>query len=91
MQFRPPFEEIQSKYYRELKKFMCIPYNFKGVHEVIPENCIFPIMVERNADRFAAVYSIANELFKRLEAVQDEFKVRKKLLIFLIIQLEILN
>ena len=28
--FRPPLEEIKARYYRELKRFMCIPNNFKG-------------------------------------------------------------
>uniref|UniRef100_A0A5K4FDN9 Cytoplasmic dynein 2 heavy chain 1 n=1 Tax=Schistosoma mansoni TaxID=6183 RepID=A0A5K4FDN9_SCHMA len=34
--FRPPFEEIKAKYYRELKKFICIPNNFRGFNEFIP-------------------------------------------------------
>ncbi|CAH8494873.1 unnamed protein product [Schistosoma turkestanicum] len=33
--FRPPFEEIKAKYYRELKKFICIPNNFRGFNEHI--------------------------------------------------------
>ncbi|CAH8846367.1 unnamed protein product [Trichobilharzia szidati] len=31
--FRPPFEEIKAKYYRELRKFICIPDNFRGLSE----------------------------------------------------------
>ncbi|CAH8521205.1 unnamed protein product [Heterobilharzia americana] len=31
--FSPPFEEIKAKYYRELRKFICIPNNFRGLSE----------------------------------------------------------
>ena len=29
--FRPPLEEVKAKYYREMKKFLCIPNHFKGL------------------------------------------------------------
>ncbi|KAI2656493.1 Cytoplasmic dynein 2 heavy chain 1 [Labeo rohita] len=30
LQFRPAFEEVRAKYYREMKRFICIPNQFKG-------------------------------------------------------------
>ena len=30
-QFRPPLEEVRAKYYREMKKFICIPEKFGGI------------------------------------------------------------
>ena len=30
-QFRPTLEEVRSKYYREMKKFICIPEKFGGL------------------------------------------------------------
>lgn len=69
-------EEIRAKYYRELRKFMNHPLNFKGVHEVIPENSIFVVMIERNADRFQRIYQRAEDLFNKLSSVQDQFKVK---------------
>lgn len=67
-------EEIRAKYYRELKKFMNHPLNFKGVHETIQENSIFVAMTERNADRFHRIYQRAEDLFNKLSSVQDQFK-----------------
>jgi dynein heavy chain 2 len=32
-QFRPPLEEVRAKYYREMKKFICIPERFNGIGE----------------------------------------------------------
>ncbi|KAJ8297985.1 hypothetical protein KUTeg_024516 [Tegillarca granosa] len=33
LQFRPPFEEVKAKYFREMKRFISIPNHFKGVGE----------------------------------------------------------
>ncbi|XP_076467409.1 LOW QUALITY PROTEIN: cytoplasmic dynein 2 heavy chain 1-like [Babylonia areolata] len=73
LQFRPPFEEIRAKYFREMKKFIGIPNHFKGVSEGV-ENLVFPSIIIRNAAGFGACYKKAASLFTRLAAVMDKFR-----------------
>ncbi|OWK17813.1 hypothetical protein Celaphus_00008832, partial [Cervus elaphus hippelaphus] len=68
LQFKPPFEEIRAKYYREMKRFISIPNQFKGVGEAGDES-IFSIMIDRNASGFLTIFSKAEDLFRRLSAV----------------------
>ena len=75
LQFRPPFEEIKAKYFREMKKFISIPKYFRGTGEST-ENLVFPAMIERNAEGFVTCYRKANILFHQLAAVLDQFRVR---------------
>lgn len=78
LQFRPPFEEVRARYFREMKRFISIPNQFKGV-SVQEEGLIFSVMIDRNASGFLTIFSKAEELFRRLLAVQDKFKVPGKL------------
>ncbi|XP_074620352.1 cytoplasmic dynein 2 heavy chain 1-like [Acropora palmata] len=71
LQFRPPLEEIRAKYYREMRKFISIPNHFRGVGE---DSSIYPIMIDQNSAGFTTVYKKAEDLFKRLVEVQDQFK-----------------
>ncbi|XP_022324921.2 cytoplasmic dynein 2 heavy chain 1-like isoform X2 [Crassostrea virginica] len=73
LQFRPPFEEIKAKYFREMKRFISIPNNFKGVGDDTA-NLIFPAIIDRNAEGFITCYRKADALFKRLETAQHQFK-----------------
>ncbi len=73
LQFRPPIEEIRMKYFTQLKRFLSIPNNFRGVGEST-ENLIFPLIIERNAHRFGHLFKKAEELFQRLEHVKMKFK-----------------
>lgn len=76
IQFRPPLEEIKSKYYREMKKFISIPNVFKGVGgDASATDLIFVAIIDRNASGFLTCYQKAAHLFKRLELVQEIFKV----------------
>ncbi len=75
LQFRPPLEEIQAKYFREMKKFIGIPNHFKGVGDVT-ENLIYTAIIDRNGRGFTTCYKKANDLFKRLAAVTERFKVK---------------
>ena len=79
LQFRPPFEEIKAKYFREMKKFIGIPNHFKGVSEGV-ESPVFPAIIIRNAEGFVACYKKAAGLFSRLAAVLDKFSVSCPLL-----------
>lgn len=74
MHFRPPIEEIKSKYYREMKRFISIPNNFKGVSES-KRNPIFQTIVERNANGLMMCFLRSQFLFKTLNSVMDIFKV----------------
>ncbi|XP_019521077.1 PREDICTED: cytoplasmic dynein 2 heavy chain 1 [Hipposideros armiger] len=73
LQFRPPFEEIRAKYYREMKRFIGIPNQFKGVGET-GDASIFSIMIDRNASGFLTIFSKAEDLFRRLSAVLHQHK-----------------
>ena len=72
LQFQPPIEEIRMKYYSQLKRFLAIPKNFRGVSES-SENLIFPSIIDRNAHRFSHLFSKAEELFIQLEKKRDSF------------------
>ncbi|KAL2095874.1 hypothetical protein ACEWY4_008022 [Coilia grayii] len=73
LQFRPPFEEVRAKYFREMKRFISIPNQFKGVSEP-GEEPIFGVMIDRNASGFLTIFGKAEDLFSRLLQVQDKFK-----------------
>ncbi|KAJ9584167.1 hypothetical protein L9F63_021464, partial [Diploptera punctata] len=68
LQFRPPMEEIRMKYYGQLKRFLAIPNNFRGVTEN-NESLIFPVII----DRFGYLFAKAEDLFGRLDAVKDRW------------------
>ncbi|XP_068004360.1 cytoplasmic dynein 2 heavy chain 1 [Melanerpes formicivorus] len=72
LQFRPPFEEVRARYYREMKRFISIPNQFRGVSEA--EDSIFTVMTERNASGFLTAFSKAEDLFRRLSDVTHQFK-----------------
>ncbi|XP_042221258.1 cytoplasmic dynein 2 heavy chain 1-like isoform X2 [Homarus americanus] len=72
LQFLPPMEEIRMKYYGQLKRFLAIPFQFKGVNEV-NEHPVFPTIVDRNAHRFSQLFQRAEELFERLENIKERF------------------
>ncbi|XP_069615312.1 cytoplasmic dynein 2 heavy chain 1 [Ranitomeya imitator] len=73
LQFKPPYEEIRAKYYRDMKRFISIPNQFRGLSEPGAEP-IFSVMPERNANGFITVFSKAEDLFRRLSAVMDRFQ-----------------
>ncbi|KAK5608849.1 Cytoplasmic dynein 2 heavy chain 1 [Crenichthys baileyi] len=73
LQFRPPFEEVRARYFREMKRFISIPNQFKGV-SIQGEELIFNIMIDRNASGFLTIFSKAEVLFNRLLAIQHKFK-----------------
>ncbi|XP_018422828.1 PREDICTED: cytoplasmic dynein 2 heavy chain 1 [Nanorana parkeri] len=73
LQFKPPYEEIRAKYYRDMKRFISIPNQFRGLSEP-GEEPIFTAMPDRNANGLITVFSKAEDLFRRLSAVMDRFK-----------------
>ncbi|XP_068122972.1 cytoplasmic dynein 2 heavy chain 1 isoform X2 [Hyperolius riggenbachi] len=73
LQFKPPYEEIRAKYYRDMKRFISIPHKFRGLSEP-SEEPIFTVMPDRNANGLITVFSKAEDLFRRLSAAMDRFK-----------------
>uniref|UniRef100_A0A672TN04 Cytoplasmic dynein 2 heavy chain 1 n=1 Tax=Strigops habroptila TaxID=2489341 RepID=A0A672TN04_STRHB len=73
LQFRPPFEEARARYYREMKRFISIPNQFRGVSEA-EEESIFTVMAERNVSGFLTAFSKAEDLFRRLTDASNQFK-----------------
>ncbi len=45
IEFRPPFEELKSKYYNEISQFITIPLKFEGVGQTE----IFKLMPDQNS------------------------------------------
>ncbi|TRY75069.1 hypothetical protein TCAL_08574 [Tigriopus californicus] len=72
LQFSPPIEEIKMKYFSQLKRFLAIPYVFKGVSES-SENLSYPSIIDRNAHRFSHLFKKAEDLFSRLETVKVRY------------------
>lgn len=84
LQFRPPFEEVRARYFREMKRFISIPNQFKGV-SAQGEEPIFSTMIDRNASGFLTIFSKAEDLFSRLQAIQHKFKVPEQQMIWTLI------
>ena len=61
---------LRMKYYVQLKRFLAIPNEFKGVAES-SENLIFPAIIARNGIRFPHLFRKAEELFERLNKVSN--------------------
>ncbi len=69
LQFRPSFEEIRARFYREIRRFIGIPGQFRGVSEQGDASSgknIFPLMIERNAHSFFTIFNKAEDLFRLL-------------------------
>eukprot|EP01031_Cornospumella_fuschlensis_P031389 gene31390-37941_t len=69
LDFKPPLEQIRQSYYRELKKFVSIPYNFEGFGNAQ----IFKKMGPRNMKGLVQVYAKAEALMGRLQDVVDRY------------------
>ncbi|XP_071452948.1 cytoplasmic dynein 2 heavy chain 1 [Hetaerina americana] len=70
LQFQPPIEEIRTRYYGQIKRFISIPNTFRGAGG---EEHLFPIMIERNAHCFGKVFEKAELLLSKLEKVKAKF------------------
>lgn len=70
VQFRPTFEDIRLRYYREMKKFINIPNSFRA----FGDGKVFLQMVECNEKSLSVVYQKTEVLFTNLAKVTDMFK-----------------
>eukprot|EP00056_Hartaetosiga_gracilis_P017754 m.8317 g.8317 ORF g.8317 m.8317 type:complete len:4146 (-) comp6080_c0_seq1:66-12503(-) len=70
LQFRPPLEDVRSKYYRELKRFLIIPDKIGGVGD----GAVYKYILSSSSKAFKKVYKRAEQLFHRLAKVAHQFK-----------------
>ena len=70
LQFRPPFEEIRAKYYREIKKFINLPIGFK----TLGDSKIFLSLISNCSSSLLNVYSRSEKIFDDLLKVIDVFE-----------------
>ena len=69
LQFQPTYEEVRARFYREIRRFIAIPTQFRGVTEVGDDvvatgQLIFPLMMQRNSKHFFTIFEKAEKLFK---------------------------
>lgn len=70
LEFRPTFQDLKQKYYKEISTFITIPLRFLGVGGKVD---MYKLMPEQNAKYLKTVYVKAEELFTKLEGVTDEY------------------
>ena len=70
LDFKPPLENIRQTYYKELKRFLSIPYSFDGLGG---NASIYKKMGPRNTQRLVQVYLKAESLFDRLNEVKARY------------------
>jgi dynein heavy chain 2 len=70
LQFRPPFEEIRAKYYREIKKFINLSTGFKP----LGETTLFANLINNCSASMSNIYSRSERLFEDLAKVVDLFE-----------------
>ena len=70
LQFRPPLEEVRSKYMREIRYFLTIPRGFRGVTKLnIGLSNLFCQIMERNSIHLLNLISEAENIIFRLQRV----------------------
>ncbi|KAI6655602.1 cytoplasmic dynein 2 heavy chain 1-like [Oopsacas minuta] len=70
LMFRPPLEEVRSRYLREIRHFLCIPRTFRGV--TTPEKNpgkLYSQIIEHNSTYFLNIYKLGENLMIRLRRV----------------------
>ncbi|XP_035794419.1 cytoplasmic dynein 2 heavy chain 1-like [Anopheles albimanus] len=71
IQLRPTLEEIKSKYYAQVRRFIEKPVNFKGLSD--QSGTLFRIMIERNYQHFGVMYEKAEIVFRQLLEFRDSW------------------
>ncbi|KAI3384587.1 hypothetical protein SNEBB_000072 [Seison nebaliae] len=74
IEFRPPLEEVQTKYYEEMKKFMIIPMLFKGVSDIKEHSSIFSTIADEHVEDVKNCFEKADKLFEQVLAEASKFK-----------------
>lgn len=71
LQFRPSFEDLKQRYYKEISTFITTPLRFIGVGGGKVD--MFKLMPERNSKHLKTVYVKAEELFNKLSGIVHEY------------------
>ena len=71
IQFKPSYEEIRTRYYREIKKFVNIPITFKGFSD---NDNLFKGILYNNKKSLNTIYQKAEMIFQKLSKAQDLYK-----------------
>uniref|UniRef100_A0A182NV76 Cytoplasmic dynein 2 heavy chain 1 n=1 Tax=Anopheles dirus TaxID=7168 RepID=A0A182NV76_9DIPT len=71
IQLRPTLEEIRSKYYAQVRRFIEKPVNFKGLSD--QSGALFKIMIDRNYQHFGVIYEKAEIVFRQLLEFRDSW------------------
>ena len=69
LSFEPPLEDIKREYFAQLKRFISIPSQFRGVGD----NDMFKSISDRNLEGLSIVFQQAEKLFKKLSDVAEKF------------------
>lgn len=70
LRLKPPLEELKTMYFKEIKSFVSVPLQFKGLDGAAH---VYKSMPERNAEGIAVVFQKANELFNKVHKLQESF------------------
>ncbi|XP_072143695.1 cytoplasmic dynein 2 heavy chain 1 [Dermacentor andersoni] len=75
--FRPPLEEVRSRYYQQVKRFLALPLHFRGVSDdlAVDQSLVFSVIVDRNAHQFVDLYRRTQRLFGSVQASAGRFQV----------------
>ncbi|KAL3224475.1 hypothetical protein MRX96_026586 [Rhipicephalus microplus] len=74
--FRPPLEEVRSRYYQQVKRFLALPLHFRGVSDdlAVEQSLVFSVIVDRNAHQFVDLYRRTQRLFASVQASASRFQ-----------------
>ncbi|XP_049522370.1 LOW QUALITY PROTEIN: cytoplasmic dynein 2 heavy chain 1-like [Dermacentor silvarum] len=74
--FRPPLEEVRSRYYQQVKRFLALPLHFRGVSDdlAVDQSLVFSVIVDRNAHQFVDLYRRTQRLFASVQASAGRFQ-----------------
>ena len=72
LEFRPTYEELKQRYYKEISIFITIPLKFNGVSDR-SDSSIYKLMPDQNAAHLGTVYVKAEELFTKLQGLTREY------------------
>ena len=78
LQFSPGIEEVKSRYYRTLRRFMSLPNLIRGMGssgESAGVHSIFPHMIDRNSSSFSNVFKKSEMLLSNLSKILQQFEV----------------
>lgn len=71
LQWQPSTEEVRTKIYAGVRRFLAIPSNFRGVGDEAGPT--FKLLVPQSAHLFGAIYEQAESLLRALDDLRLEW------------------